>query len=561
MSGAFCLVLHGHLPWVLGHGRWPHGEDWLFEAASETWLPLLEVLDTCRAEGIRPAWTVGVTPILLEQLASERFRAGLRRWLAGRQACAEADHAAFTDAGEGHLAWLATRWGERFTALRAQFDALGADVVAPLIRAHHDGLIELMTSNATHGYHPLLVHDASARAQVRTGVATSERHLGFRPRGAWLPECAYRPPGMFHPPAIHGAPRYVGGVGEILAAEGIRHIVVDTHLVRGGRAQAIIEQGRSTPVPEEQADWDTQRGWRSEIEPHRLVEDERLLDLTVFARSPDVSEQVWSGAVGYPGDGRYLEFHKRHGQRGLRYWKVTGADADLGDKDHYYPDDVHSAVHSQAVHFVELVRARLHTHADRTGRPGTVCAPFDAELFGHWWHEGPRFLLEVARAMHAASEIDQQTLGEVLAARPADTAVSLPEGSWGAGGDHRVWLNDELRFYWEVAVRAEDRFLDLWHRAPWRTHAATRELLAAAGRELLLLQASDWPFVVSTGGAVDYGIRRIFGHAALLDDLCNGVEDLLADPDSARDAVVVEALVTAATRHPVFPDLDLAWWS
>ena len=561
MTGSFCLVLHGHLPWVLHHGRWPHGEDWLFEAASETWLPLIEVLAACRREGLTPAWTVGLTPVLLEQLASPRFRDGLARWLVEQADRAASDHAAFEARGELHLAWLATRWRDRAADLGARFDAIGRDLVGALVAACNDGLIEILTSNATHAYHPLLLHDAAARAQVRAGLATSERHLGFRPAGMWLPECAYRPPGPFDPPVIHGAPRHVQGVGEIVASEGLRYLVVDTHLVAGSTPAAVIDRDRAAPVTPDQAQWDALRAWGHEQEPHRVVEGDRLLDLTVLARSPHVSEQVWSGAVGYPGDGRYLEFHKRHGLRGLQYWKVTGAGVDLGDKHPYQPDDVVAAVHAQATHFVKLLQGRLHMHAHRTGRPGVICAPFDAELFGHWWHEGPAFLLEVARQLHHEASVQPRTLAQALEQTPADKAVTLPEGSWGAGGDHRVWLNDELRFYWEAAYRASDRFMDLWHRAPWATRPDVRELLTEAGRQLLLLQASDWPFVISTGGAVDYGLRRIFHHVGTFDDLCNGVEDRLARPSDDLDPVVTDALGRSRLRDPVFADLDLSWWA
>ncbi|MBX2797396.1 MAG: DUF1957 domain-containing protein [Myxococcales bacterium] len=561
MTGSFCLVLHGHLPWVLHHGRWPHGEDWLFEAAAETWLPLLEVLDACREEGLRPAWTLGLTPVLLEQLASDRFRQGLVDWLQMQRRRGKDDEARFHGEGQLHLAYLASRWQERFARLLARFEAAGRDLATAFVQAEDDGLVELMTSNATHGYHPLLLSDACARAQMRAGLATSERHLGRRPRGMWLPECAYRPPGDFWPPALHGLPRSVQGVGSIVAAEGIRYLVLDAALLAGSRPMAALADGRAHAVGDDQTSWDARRGWGSALEPHRVVEDGRLLDLTVLGRNPGVSEQVWSGAVGYPGDPRYLEFHKRHGVRGLQYWRVTGEGVDLGDKQPYHPDDVAEPLYQHAAHFVQTVADQLQHHAAQTGRAGVVCAPFDAELFGHWWHEGPTFLLEVARRVHHDDRVEACTLGQALEHTPADKGVGLPEGSWGAGGDHRVWVNDSLRFYWEVAYRAEERFLDLWHRADWQGDADVRELLTEAGRQLLLLQASDWPFVISTGGATDYGIRRIFHHAALFDDLCNGVEDAVGGSDGPRDPVVADALRTSRSRDPVFADLDLSWWA
>ena len=487
------LVLHGHLPWVLNHGRWPHGEDWLFEAASETWLPLLGVLDRCAAAGLRPGWSVGLTPVLLEQLGAAGFRERFVHWLRERRDQAERDERDFNAWGQGDLAWVAARWRER---LDAQLED-DPDVIARF-RAHADaGRVALLGSVATHAYLPLLLNDRSVTAQIRVGLRTSERHLGARPRAVWLPECAYRPPGPFHPPAVHAEARDREGTATLLAAEGVRAFVVD-HGTWGGEPVEVLEGGPT--------------------------------GVAVVGRAFDVAERVWSADHGYPGDGRYLEFHKRHDT--LRYWRVTRRGADLGSKEPYDPDAAALAVEEHAEDFVRRVRERR----------GVVCTPFDAELFGHWWHEGPEFLWEVAKRMEATP------LEEAL--KPT-RAVALPEGSWGAGGDHRVWLGEHVAFYWDLLYRAEDRFLGLVDR--------TRgSLLAEAGRQLLLLQASDWPFVVASGGAHDYGTRRVHEHAARFDDLCLGVEDVLAGRPPTPIAEATRAW--CAVADPVFPDLDLDGW-
>ncbi len=551
-EGAFCLVLHGHLPWVLHHGRWPHGEDWLYEAAAETWLPLIEVLDTLDSEGIRPGWTIGLTPILLEQLRHQRFQDGMRAWLRERIDHAERDVREY-EPRDGHLAWLARRWATHFTDLLKRFEAIDGDI--PRAMRGRNG-VEILSSNATHGFHPLILHDRCARAQIRAGLATSERVFGARPRAAWLPECAYRSAGPWRPVAVHGDVRDRAGVAGLFGEEGVNAFIVDTHLVEGSTPVARLDGEVATPVDDGMLA-DSRMAWNSVLEPVRVVERETLTPVTVLGRCPDVSEQVWSGEVGYPGDGRYLEFHKRHGLKGLRYWRVTGRGVDLGDKHTYVPDEVEAAVRSHAMHFVGTLERRLSAHHAHTGRYGVVCAPFDAELFGHWWHEGPRFLLAVSRELHSRESVDALGLSELLSRVPADKAATLPEGTWGAGGDHRVWLNAELRFYWELAYRAEDRFLDLLDRA--RDEPDARLLLEEAGRQLLLLQASDWPFVIHTRGAVDYGLRRILDHAGRFDDLCNGVEDILAGV--AEDPVVRDTLERCRLVDPVFEDLSLAWWS
>ena len=558
-AGSFCLVLHGHLPWVLHHARWPHGEDWLFEAASATWLPLLNVLDTLTEEGIRPGWTVGMMPILLEQLRSPRFTQGFVNWLTECEERAQHDIEHFERLGDGHRRYLAERHEQHYSAQRAQFESLGRDIPGAMGTHVHAGRIEILSSNATHGYHPLMLHDASARAQVRAGLAATERHFGVRAAGVWLPECAYRPAGPWMPPVIHGDTRDRDGVARIFADEGVKFFFVDTHLVKHARAVGYREDGALRAAEPDQGTWDIGRGWCSPLEPHEVAEREEATGLTVLARAPDASQQVWSSEHGYPGDGRYLEFHKREGMRGLRYWKVTGNKVDLGDKQPFRPEDALEAAASHADHFAELVASNLNEHRQATGRDGVLCAPFDAELYGHWWAEGPSFLLEVARRLHAREDVEMHTVSEALAAHPPDKVAAIPEGTWGANGDHSVWLHEGIRFYWEVAYRCEDRFLDLWHRADWRKNEEMRELLTEAGRQLMLLQASDWAFVITTEGAVDYGMRRILEHAARFDELCNGVEDALNG--LPRDVVVAHSLATCRLKDAVFPDLDLEWWT
>ncbi len=557
-AGSFCLVLHGHLPWALHHGHWPHGEVWLFEAVAETWLPLLDVVEGCVAEGIRVPLTLGLTPILLEQLRNAGFQERFPRWLMAQVGRARADHAEFTGRGEWHLAFLAERWEAHYTGLAARFEQIGRNIPRAFAKLALAGHIELLTSNATHGYMPLLLHDACARAQVRAGVATSARVLGIRPRGAWLPECAYRPAGDWVPPAVHGDTRLRSGVEDVFAQEGVGYFFVDAHLFEGARSEGIIGPRGFGKVGWEQTTWDAGRGWRSVLEPHLVSSNGGPGRLVALARHPEVSEQVWSGQVGYPGDGRYLEFHKKHGVEGLRYWKVTGPRADLGDKQAYQPDDVQGAVYTQSQHFVAVVRAVLERHAERTGRHGAVVAPFDAELFGHWWQEGPLFLREVFRALRHDPVVEPTMVSAFLTAHPADKVVSLPEGSWGAGGDHRVWMTEDLKWTWEAEYRAEDRFLGSLDRLPWRTHAGVEAALQAAGRELLLLQASDWQFVITTKGAVDYGFRRFCEHLARFDHACNAAESRArGEPDTP---LTLHELQDIALHDDVFPDLTLEWW-
>ena len=89
--GCLCIVLHAHLPYVLHHGTYPHGEAWLYEAAAETYLPILDMIGEVALHKSRPAMTIGLTPILLEQLSHERFKTGFVEYLEGRMDRARQD--------------------------------------------------------------------------------------------------------------------------------------------------------------------------------------------------------------------------------------------------------------------------------------------------------------------------------------------------------------------------------------------------------------------------------------------------------------------------------------
>ncbi len=551
--GSFCLVLHGHLPWVLHHGHWPHGEVWLFEAAAETYLPLLSLIGAHDVP-----LTLGLTPVLLEQLGHPRFKARFPAWLSSEAERAARDAAEFAARGDVHLAYLAERAQKTAGDLATQFSAIHQDIPGAFAALAGRGRVELLTSNATHGFMPLIKHDACSRAQVRAGVATSRRHLGFSPRGAWLPECAYRPGGPWTPPVGHGSPLLRRGVEEIFAHEGVTFFVVDAHLFAGGRSEGTQTASGFTKVDWQQATWDDTRGWRSVLEPHWVSSDGGPGRLVALARHPELSEQVWSGEVGYPGDGRYLEFHKRHGRDGHRYWRVTGPGKDLGEKEPYVPDDVAGALFTHAQHFAATVRSLVKRHHDRTGRHGVLVAPFDAELFGHWWHEGPAFIAEVMKALAGDPVVSATTVSRHLDAWPADKVIALPEGTWGAGGDLRVWLNDETRWTWEAEHGAEDRFLDALHRLDWRGSPPVEEALLAAARELRLVQASDWQFVIHTRGAVDYGYRRFGEHLSRFDRACNLAEARArGEPD---DELTTSELRDMQLHDSCFPDLNLGWW-
>src|SRR3954466_12482764 len=557
--GTLCIVLHGHLPYVLHHGSYPHGEAWLYEAAAETYLPILDMIGEAALLKARPAITMGLTPILLEQLAHERFKTGFVSYLSERRDRANQDRKGFEKSNELHFAYLATRWEQWYQKWLERFELIGRDIPGEYAKRVREGHIQILTSNATHAYMPLILNDQAISAQMQAGVYTSEKRLGFKPRGMWLPECAYRPQwDHWMPSVLYDNPRNRPGLELFIANSGVTHFFVDTHMVTRGEPMGVMDHGNFRGIDPVQMHWDQKRGWRHPLEGVGVVSSPQMPKVFAYARHPRVSEQVWSGSIGYPGAGQYLEFHKKHNERGLRYWKVTDNKTDLGGKHPYYPDDIAGRVFEHAQHFCNVVRHVLGEYQFATNREGTCVASFDAELFGHWWFEGPQFLRDVILSLGNAGDVKLMTAEEALYHHPPDKAMRLPEGSWGKNGDHSVWINDRTRWMWEIEYRAENRMLKLLHELPWKTNSKVREMMERAGRELLLLQASDWPFVIDSHGAVDYGIQRFGGHATQFDRATLMAEEL-ASGQQLSELREIE-LKEMDSHDSVFPEIKLDWW-
>ncbi len=557
MGTAFALVLHMHLPMVINHGRWPHGSDWLCEAAFECYLPLLEAAHRLVADGISPKWTINLSPVLTEQLASPEFQKELAFYYENvRHACLESREY-FERTGQSELVGLTHFWEEFYERMWEMHRRIGGDIPGTFADLWRAGHVEIITCAATHGYLPLLGRDESIHLQLRTAVETHRRHFGQAPRGIWLPECAYRPRYEWTPPTGRdsGRVRWVRpGIEEMLARYGLEYFVADAHLVAAG--QPVFLYRDFVPLratPDEPASSVPGTEARSPYLPYRVASRGGSGTAIAFFRDPKTTLQVWSREHGYPGDYAYLEFHKKHFPGGLRLWRITDSSGDLGRKQIYDRDGAGQRVRQQARHFVDLVKGTLATA--EAGGPAVVCSPYDAELFGHWWFEGPVWLEHVAREM-ARDDVPRKTLGETLAVLPPPATLSLPEGSWGEGGDHRVWLNRDTEWTWDRVYSAEAEWVD--HiRAGAAGNGDLRRVLAQATRELLLLQASDWQFLITTGSARDYAERRVAEHYADFKRLSEMARGLRGDePLSPDDANTLRRL---EREDFCFPDLDPAW--
>ncbi len=469
----YALILHAHLPYIRPTGAEILEERWLYEAVAETYIPLLWALERLRRDGVPARLAISLSGTLLSMLGDpglmERCRDHLVR--VARLAAREADRLSGT-----RLAAAARFHAERYANLVLAIDERSGDLIGAYRELAESGMVELFTAAGTHGYLPLLATDTGRRAQIEAGLQEFERHFGRRPAGLWLPECAYAP-----------------GLDHLLGAAGVRWFVAEADTV--------------------EAAWPPAPGTACVRTPSGVA---------AFARDRAASVQVWDAKRGFPGAPAYREFYRDQGfdltltevgawlvdgsvrsDTGLKYYKVTG-DVDLQEKQPYDPV---LAEATAATHAREYVR-------HLAGREGLVVTPFDAELFGHWWFEGP--LLMEALFRELGGTVRPVTPSDYLGSAPDLPLVRLPAGSWGADGNHTRWLcpaNDDL---WPRLHEAEHEMADL------AASGAPTPVVDGAARQLLLAQSSDWPFIISCGTTVQYARSRALQHLQQFDGIAAG---------------------------------------
>lgn len=602
--GAFTFMLHSHLPYVRENGTWPHGEEWLYEALAETYLPLLDTIAGLAAEGTRGGLTIGLTPILCEQLADPLIVERSAAYLADRRARAERDVMRFGEAARtGRLAaaeggigfaggggsisadgarafarlaeWYAGWYAGLAEALENRW---GRDVVGAFRGFQDDGVLEVATSAATHGYLPLLARDSSIRGQLREGIRSYERFFGRRPRAIWLPECAYRPAVPAGTPLeaeraeLDPSATLRPGLERLLEDEGIVVFFAESQMIEGGPATSAtrgeligpygaVKRRRDAPVPRDEPPRPA-----TTYEAYWVRES----DVAVVGRNERTGLQVWSGTVGYPGDYVYREFHKKDDVSGLRYWKISGAGVDLGEKAPWDPDVAFARIREHAGHYAWLVHELLADQGRRGLERPLIVSAYDTELFGHWWFEGVAWIGEVVRYVAADPTVQLTTASSFVEAHPPTHGVELPEGSWGIGGTHYTWWNDQTAWFWPHIHAAEGRLEALCarelavpaapgspsDRAPDGAREERLAHLRQAAREALLLQSSDWPFLVTTGQAAEYATERFREHLARFERLAGDLE--ATGPGTPLPAKSIVARRELEAQDNPFPTLDPA---
>lgn len=484
MQGYFALVLHAHLPFVRHpeHERFLE-EDWLFEAITETYIPLIQVMDGWLRDGMDTRLTLSLSPTLCSMLLDPLLQDRYQRHLEGLIELAEKEiHRTHWDRAYHELAWM---YHHRFTGIRDTYFAYGRNVVGAFRKFQEQGKLEIITCAATHALLPLLGnHPPSLRAQILVARDHYRRCFDCDPSGIWLPECAY-----------------AEGVENVLQEANIRWFITDTHGILHARPRP--RYGVFTPI----------------YTPNGIA---------AFGRDLDSAKQVWSKHEGYPGDFRYRDFYRdigfdldfdyvkphlpasdQRGFTGIKYHRITGG---TGEKQLYDRPTALQVAADHAGHFLDARMAQIRQLADIMDRPPLLLSPYDAELFGHWWYEGPEFLDYFVRKTH----YDQQVFSlitprEYLRRHPTQQVATPSASSWGAEGYWNVWLNETNQWIYPHLHIAQERMTALAGRFP-RADGLRQRALNQAARELMLAQASDWPFILRTGTSPDYARKRVKDH-------------------------------------------------
>lgn len=519
-KGYLCLVLHSHLPFV----RHPEHEnfleeDWLYEAITETYIPLIWVYEKLLEDNVDFRMTMSLTPTLISMLCDPLLQ---ERYLKHINKLIELSHKEIERTSwQSQFQSLAIMYLNNFCRARDTFEKYKGNIVTAFKNFQDAGKLEIITCAATHGYLPLMdVCKESVRAQVRVAVSHYESVFGRKPRGIWLPECGFQP-----------------GHDEILKEAGIRYFFSDSHGVLHGTPRP--KYGVFAPV--------YCKG----------------TGVACFGRDLESSKQVWSSIEGYPGDYLYREFYRDIGfdleydyikpyihpdgvriNTGIKYYRITGVSH---HKEPYVPQWADQKAAEHAGNFMFNRQKQVEYLNDFMGKKPLIVSPYDAELYGHWWYEGPQWINYLIRKI----VLDQDTIrlitpSEYLSENPRNQVIVPSMSSWGWKGYSEMWLQGSNDWIYDHLHAASDRMTELV-KSHQDVNGLTKRALNQALRELLLAQSSDWAFIMGTGTHVSYAVRRTKEHLLRFTRLYEDIKGNAIDNDWLSDIEYKDNL---------FPDID-----
>ncbi len=520
-KGFLSIILHAHLPYV----RHPElissfEENWLFEAMTECYIPLINILEHLDKEGIRCRLTLSLSPTLISMLVDDLLQARYQMHLDKQIELAEKE--IIRTKNQPQYQKLARLYRRYFLKIRATYQQYQGNLLIAFKKYHSAGSLELITTAATHGFLPLLnMNETAVRNQINVGIEVFKLNLGFVPSGFWLPECGY-----------------YSGLEVMLAEAGINYFFIDSHGVLD--ASKKPDNGVYAPL-------DCGNG------------------VLAFARDPQSSQQVWSAEYGYPGNVNYREYYSDIGfelasgtipayilegteriNTGIKYHRITGEGL---DKQCYDPKKAARQVKQDAKDFVDQCQQRLSALSDSMDRAPVIVSPYDAELFGHWWFEGPCWLESVLRLSNE-NGINFKTIScsDYLKQQSNHQSAMPVASTWGEGGYSSFWINEENAWIYPFLDKMAEEMqkLAVDFNSVTVSSLQTRALNQAA-RSVLLAQASDWPFIIKSGTTTEYAKKNLTDHLARFNYLHACIR---------KNRIDEHYLLALETMDNIFPDID-----
>jgi 1,4-alpha-glucan branching enzyme len=509
MAADIAILLHSHMPYVRRNGDWPVGEIWILEAWAESYLPTWELIGDLTAGTLKGKLALTLTPVLAEQLRDDYLQELLKGYLENRILQAREEVRRLRGMGDEARARLAASFADNLHRLLRVFEErFRGRMIEVLEEGMEAGVLEVLASAATHAHLPSLGSDTFKRAQIGIGLEEYRRCFDRDPAGFWLPECSYTPDldtvlAGFSPP--------------------LRYVILDHTAPESAPGNAVTwEPGRlgATPIV-------------------ALMRDRLAHDL------------VWT-PQGYPSGGAYRDYSKRdHEGHGFQYWRITSTQTPLDEKDLYDPLRVADRARADALDFVAKLRGRIEEINSQSGHQAAtpfILAAYDTELLGHWWLEGPLWLREVLALLGAETVLPLNFAA--LSHAESLPVISPSCTAWNVDGTFSTWVGPATADIWDKTHLSENEFERLLAESEGRP--PYRRALMQAARELLLMEGSDWSFMITRDQASSYARDRFEAHRERFSAIASMLE---------RGEIDTEILASLEEVDNIFPWLDLDFWT
>ena len=474
--GQLAIVLHAHLPYVRKNETNSLEEDWLFQAILECYIPLLQAIESAKKENpFNTKLTISLSPTLLTLLNNKKIQETFPCWIKTRNEFLSE----LPQIEKNASSFLINNLNDKYL----YWQECSGNLIEKFKVLNKSGNLDILTCAATHGYLPILRENPeTVKGQINTAVRCHENFFGTKPLGIWLPECAY-----------------YENLDEILFNSGIRYSILDGHGILN--ASPRPRYGVYAPICSTKG-------------------------VAFFGRDSESTLPVWSAKDGFPGNRVYREFHKDLGWElpisklqkknisskrplGLKYYKITDENAPLEKKEFYLENEAIKKAEEHSNDYLLERSKQLEKLALSSTFMPLLVAPFDAELFGHWWYEGPLFIKNLLTNSYKYN-IKLINLKEFLIQKPNLQICDPSPSSWGQGGYHNYWINDTNAWIVPEITKAGSTFVDLCSKK--FDNDLSIRICRQAARELLLTESSDWSFILRAGTTTELAKERIEKH-------------------------------------------------